>query len=1181
MSDPFIVDGGEMGARLRAHAWSATPLGPLGDWPRLLRTLAGVMVGSHQPMVIVWGPERTLLYNDAYAAILGRKHPDALGRDLLAVWSEARDELSPLVERAYAGESFHMEDITLVLERDGYPEELHFSFSFTPVRDPAGAVSGFFCPCTETTRHIVAERRLRESEAENRGVLEGMAEAFILLDGNFHIRRVNAEALRIDGRERDAILGRHLLEVWPEAEHLPTWPLFQRAMTNRTPEALTYRHRSEVHDVWLDVRAYVSGDGLAVFYRDVTPAKRDEVALRESEERLRLVVDGATDYAILTTDPERRITSWSAGAERVFGYAAAEAIGRSADTIFTPEDRAEGRPDQEAALARDQGCANDERWHVRADGGRVFMNGAMRPLPRDAQGREQGFIKIARDETARRAAEQEIASNRERLQTALETGLVGFFEWDVALDRIVADRRWAAFYGIDPAAAAAGVPLAGIAGVMHPDDRAAVFAAVEAALTSANDYAQEFRLLRADGGSGWLLVRGHCVEQGHGRGLRYVGVAIDITASKAAEAKARASEERLALTLSNAQIIGTWDWDVPNDRVYADERFARLYAVEPAVAAAGAPISAFLGSTHPDDAARLETQIRHALRTGEPFVAEYRLTRRDAEVRHVLARGRCAFDDADAPTRFSGVSVDITDQRRVEQALRELNDTLEQRVAERTRERDLIWRASRDLYVVCSFDGVYRSANPAWRDLGYEPEALVGARFEALIHPDDVPAVRSRFAALVGGDPDAGMDSRIRAADGTYRWVAWTAVVAGEDIYAAGRDVTERRALEEQLRQSQKMDAIGQLTGGIAHDFNNLLTGIIGALDIVRRRIDGGRLDDVARFMDAASTSAQRAAALTHRLLAFARRQPLDAKPSDVNHLIAGMEDLLNRTLGEQIELATVLEAGLWPAMTDANQLENAILNLAINARDAMVGGGRLTVETANARLHAPYTLVNRDVTPGDYVVVSVSDTGAGMTSDVVDKAFEPFFTTKPSGQGTGLGLSMIYGFVKQSGGHAKIYSEVGRGTTVKLYLPRAVSTRVEAFGRENAAPRGRGETVLVVEDDSTVRLLVAEVLEELGYRHLDARDAPTALVHLESRQRIDLMISDVGLPGMSGRELAEVARQTRPHLKILFVTGYAENAAVRGGFLAPGMEMLTKPFDLEALGTKIRQIIEGPSGTI
>ena len=350
MSDHFIVDGGDMGARLRAHAWSDTRLGPPGNWPQPLQTLVGVILGSYQPMVVVWGPERTVLYNDAYAALLGRKHPDAVGRDFLDVWSEARDDILPLVERAYAGEPVHT-DVTLIVDRQGYPEESHFSLSFTPVRDAAGGVAGFFCPCTETTGQIIAERRLRASEAENRGVLEGMAEAFILLDRDFRIRRINAEALRIDGRPRDAILGRHLLDVWPEAERLPTWPFYQRVMASRTPAELTYRHTSDVHDVWLEVRAYVSGDGLAVFYRDVTAAKRDEVALRESEERLRLVVDAATDYAILTTDPERRITSWSAGAERVFGYPAAEAIGRSADTIFTPEDREEGRPEQEAALA--------------------------------------------------------------------------------------------------------------------------------------------------------------------------------------------------------------------------------------------------------------------------------------------------------------------------------------------------------------------------------------------------------------------------------------------------------------------------------------------------------------------------------------------------------------------------------------------------------------------------------------------------------------------------------------------------------------------------------------------------------------------------------------------------------------------------------------------------------------
>ncbi|MDD2876894.1 MAG: response regulator [Acidiphilium sp.] len=388
--------------------------------------------------------------------------------------------------------------------------------------------------------------------------------------------------------------------------------------------------------------------------------------------------------------------------------------------------------------------------------------------------------------------------------------------------------------------------------------------------------------------------------------------------------------------------------------------------------------------------------------------------------------------------------------------------------------------------------------------------------------------------------------------------------------------ITERLKAEDTLRQSQKMEALGQLTGGIAHDFNNLLTGIIGSIDIVRRRLASERIADIPRFMDIASTSAHRAAVLTHRLLAFARRQSLDTRSNDVNRLVASMEDLLKRTFGKDVELQTVLANDLWPALTDANQFENAILNLAINARDAMPDGGKLTIETVNTRLDADYVRRNGDVESGDYVEISVSDTGKGMPPDVVARACDPFFTTKPIGQGTGLGLSMIYGFAKQSRGHLRIYSEVGQGTTVKLYLARAMTDVAESLVQVDVAtPRGHGEAILVVEDDATVRLLIVSALEDLGYEHLEAADAGTAMAILQSHRRIDLLITDVSLPVTNGHQLAKFAREIRPDLKVLFVTGYAETAAVRGGFLAGGMEMLTKPFALDALGTKIQEMIK------
>ena len=384
------------------------------------------------------------------------------------------------------------------------------------------------------------------------------------------------------------------------------------------------------------------------------------------------------------------------------------------------------------------------------------------------------------------------------------------------------------------------------------------------------------------------------------------------------------------------------------------------------------------------------------------------------------------------------------------------------------------------------------------------------------------------------------------------------------------------RTNEEALRQSQKMEAVGQLTGGIAHDFNNMLTGIIGSLELLRRRVARGKLDDLDGLIDLGVTSANRAAGLTHRLLAFSRRQSLDSKPVEINQLVTSMGELLQRSINESIALDMRLAAELWTAEADPNQLESALLNLVINARDAMPGGGKLVVETSNRHLDSVFTAAYGTLTPGDYVELSVSDTGCGIPEHLLTRVFDPFFTTKPIGQGTGLGLSMIYGFARQSHGHVTIHSEVGIGTTVSLFLPRFVG---ELHTQEPLNPTllpiaNAGETVLIVEDDQAVRVLVCAVLKELGYAFVEAGDANTALPIIESEQRIDLLISDVGLPGMNGRQMAEIGRQIRPELKVLFITGYAEHAAVRGGFLDPGMQLITKPFTFDLLTAKVREMI-------
>ncbi len=381
------------------------------------------------------------------------------------------------------------------------------------------------------------------------------------------------------------------------------------------------------------------------------------------------------------------------------------------------------------------------------------------------------------------------------------------------------------------------------------------------------------------------------------------------------------------------------------------------------------------------------------------------------------------------------------------------------------------------------------------------------------------------------------------------------------------------------LRQSQKMEAVGQLTGGIAHDFNNLLTGITGSLELLGRRLKQGRLDGIDRYISTAQGAATRAAALTHRLLAFSRRQTLDPKPVNVNRMISEMEELLQRTVGPGIKISTTLAGGVWATLCDPSQLDSAVLNLSINARDAMPDGGQLAIETANTWLDERGAR-ERDMVPGQYVQISVTDTGTGMTPDVAARAFDPFFTTKPTGTGTGLGLSMIYGFAKQSGGQVRLHTQPGTGTTMRIYLPRYSGvTQAEGPEAQSGRPAAadHGETVLVVDDEATVRMLVTEVLEELGFAAIEAADGPSGLKILQSEARIDLLISDVGMPGgMNGRQMADAARVGRPGLKVLFITGYAENAVVGNGQLEPGMHVMTKPFAMDTLASRIKAIIGG-----
>ena len=559
-------------------------------------------------------------------------------------------------------------------------------------------------------------------------------------------------------------------------------------------------------------------------------------------------------------------------------------------------------------------------------------------------------------------------------------------------------------------------------------------------------------------------------------------------------------------------------------------------------------------------------------RDGTPRVAEIRyLPRLDAQ----------GGNDG-----FYAFVLDVTARKRVEQALQGSAEALGAEVLRRTADRDRMWRLSSDIMLVARFDGVIEAVNPAWTALlGWREDELVGASFLDLVHPDDAAATAAEARRLAQGNRTAHFENRFRHQDGSMLWISWSAAPDERVIHAVGRDVTAAREaealrgqIEEQLRQSQKMEAVGQLTGGLAHDFNNLLTGIAGSLELLRAQAAGSGLDGLDRYIAAAEGAASRAAALTHRLLAFSRRQALDPKPTSVNRLVAGMAELVQRTAGPAIQVETALGPDPWPTLCDSNQLENALLNLCINARDAMPEGGRLTVGTANAWLDAQ-AAQERGLAPGPYVALSVGDTGAGMAPEVAARAFDPFFTTKPIGEGTGLGLSMIYGFARQSGGQVRIRTAPGQGTTMTLYLPRhAGDMPPEPPAAAPSPPRaGQGETVLVVDDEPVIRMLVTEVLERLGYVALEAGDGRSGLGVLESNPWIDLLITDLGLPGgMNGRQLADAARERRPALKVLFITGYAENAVLGDGPLGAGTHLMTKPFTMERLAAKVQAVLGG-----
>jgi PAS domain S-box-containing protein len=1142
----FLANAGELGRLIGAFDWGATSVGPIAAWPGYLRSTVSTILRSPVPIVTLWNADGVMIYNDAYSEFAAGRHPRLLGSRVREGWPEVADFNDHVMRTVLDGGTLSYKERELTLFRKGRAEQVWLDLAYSPVLDERNRPAGVMAIVTEVTEKILAQRRLHAERAQFGQMFDQSPSFMSLKYGPDHRAEIANPAYRrlMGARE---IIGRPLGEAFPELADQGFKELLDKAYaTGEThyataaPIKVQRAPGQPLEERFLDfVYQPIRDDGdriIGIFAQgnDVTDRVLAERLAREKE----------ADFLALTRImPNHMWTARADGSVDWVNDRATEYFGLT-DLAFDSEGWLETiHPDDRATsghaylTALRTGNSYETEFRARRHDGayRWFL---ARAIPvRDADGAIIRWVGTNTDIHERKLAEDANARDRDRF-------------WQLSQDLLVVCDFNGSITAVNPAVTRIlGWEEAEFAGhdiltFIHPDDLQRSLTQLVCLTQGQTMQGFENRFRAKDGGYRVIAWAG-VPEAG-----RIHSVGRDMTQEHAA----RRERER-SWTLS------------PVIKVIATQS-GRTLAVNPAW-------TQLLGWTE------AESIGRHVNEFLAPEGLEKGLRGMEQ-----LARGQTMVDYETVSLSKSGerrriswttmpedgvlyaFGRDVTAEREAAAAL-----------AASRAERDRIWNTTNDLMAVAGQDGYLKSFNPAWsRLLGYDEATLLGRPFLELVAEVDRPRVVAAMAQLARGEGVTEFEHRLVHADGTISLISWNADPQGDTFYIVGRNVTEQRRVEEALRQSQKMEAVGQLTGGIAHDFNNLLQGITGSLDLIEHRLAQGRLSDLSRFIKGAMAAANRAAALTHRLLAFARRQPLDPRPVSANPLIASMEDLLRRTMGERIDLVLVLAPDLWPTLCDPHQLENAVLNLAINGRDAMPDGGLLTIETSNCELDETSPFWSRDMRAGAYVCISVTDTGIGMSEETMEKAFEPFFTTKPIGQGTGLGLSMIYGFVRQSEGYTKIVSQLGRGTSLKLFLRRYSGDLAMEAPRDAgvvALPAAGGKTVLIIEDEPVVRGLIVEVVADLGFTALEAVDGSGGLELLQSARKIDLLISDVGLPGLNGRQVADAGRLRRPGLKVIFMTGYAETAASAEGFLEPGMTLITKPFAMADLAAKIRATIK------